>query len=976
MNKEFLKNPPKKYRPAPFWSWNEKLSVDSTAEQVELMDKAGLGGFFMHARGGLQTEYMKSDWFDNIKAASEKANESGMLAWGYDENGWPSGFGCGVVNGKGVAYQQKYLRCEVTSAPKTTDRTISNQTVKGKNFHFYYDVNPFYVDVMNKAVIAEFLNCTHDKYVEALGEKLGGMVGFFTDEPQVSRNGYPWSFILDDEYKKAYGDSLIEKLPALFAEVEGYTVVRYRYWKLVRDLFTAAFNEQIYAWCKEHNQLYTGHMTCEEDYWTHIQCNGSAMPNYEYMDIPGMDHLGRFLAEINTIMQLTSAANQLGKKQILSETFALCGWNVSFEELRWIYESQMVRGVNYLCQHLEGYSLRGIRKRDYPASLYRHQPWWKDYKAFNDMVSRIGMLIAEGRIDYKVLLLHNIESGWLTYNDNDPNAEEITEDMCKTLREIMEILERYQINYHLGDNKLIERHGSVSDKAFKIGTQSYKVVIVPPADCFGKATFDLLKKFKENGGAVVFTEKMPSFIDGEPTDEWQKVFGDCSVVDRALLPSLVPSELCEIKLDYENRENQTVLSLVRHFDDDNMTMHYLVNPNEEKINFTATIKGNSGSIFSAETGETIPLCFEKSGDEIIINESLEKYGSMVLFVYGDEREKSAEKSAVALNPISFDGEWDLSVTDNALTLDYCDLFVNGEQTHKNIPVSDVQEILCAYRKKVNAEVVFSFKAETTNFESLKLVVETPEIFNIFVNGKEIKKQDLGYFYDPAFRLLDIKPFVKIGDNEVKLCCEFVQSKAVYENMDNALIFESEKNKLTYDMEIEAVYIVGDFAVKTNSPFEKLPKRALKTDGNFFITTAPKTVKSGNMAEQGYPFFAGSMTFKKKITLGADQIENRSLCFSELCSTVTEVKVNGKSAGKVMWKPYQVDLSDMLNASENEIEITVTGNLRNLLGPFHLGEGESTFVAPPQFIHNSPLWVGGENEDWVDSYCFVEFGLFF
>ena len=102
MNKEFLKNPPKKYRPAPFWSWNEKLTVESTAEQVEIMEKAGLGGFFMHARGGLQTNYLKDDWFDNIKAASEKANESGMLAWGYDENGWPSGFGCGAVNGKGV----------------------------------------------------------------------------------------------------------------------------------------------------------------------------------------------------------------------------------------------------------------------------------------------------------------------------------------------------------------------------------------------------------------------------------------------------------------------------------------------------------------------------------------------------------------------------------------------------------------------------------------------------------------------------------------------------------------------------------------------------------------------------------------------------------------------------------------------------------------------------------------------------------
>ncbi len=373
MNKEFLKNPPKKYRPVPFWSWNEKLTVESTTEQVEIMEKAGLGGFFMHARGGLQTNYLKDDWFDNIKAASDKANETGMLAWGYDENGWPSGFGCGAVNGLGVKYQQKYLRCEVTDAPKTTERTIANKNVDGKNHHFYYDVNPFYVDVMNKAVIAEFLKSTHEKYIDNLGADLGGMVGFFTDEPQVSRNGYPWSFILDEEYKKAYGDSLIENLPALFTEVEGYTVVRYRYWKLVRDLFTAAFNEQIYAWCKEHNQLYTGHMTCEEDFWSHMQCSGSAMPNYEFMDIPGMDHLGRMLADITTIMQVTSAANQLGKKQILSETFALCGWNVSFEELRWIYESQMVRGVNYLCQHLEGYSLRGIRKRDYPASLYRRK---------------------------------------------------------------------------------------------------------------------------------------------------------------------------------------------------------------------------------------------------------------------------------------------------------------------------------------------------------------------------------------------------------------------------------------------------------------------------------------------------------------------------------------------------------------------------------------------------------------------------
>ena len=977
MNKDFLKNPPKKYRPAPFWSWNERLTVDSTTEQVELMEKAGLGGFFMHARGGLQTDYLKDDWFDNIKAASQKANETGMLAWGYDENGWPSGFGQGAVNGKGVEYQQKYLRCEVTAAPKITDRTIANMEVEGKNHHFYYDVNPFYVDVMNKAVIAEFLKSTHEKYIDNLGASLGGMVGFFTDEPQVSRNGYPWSFILDEEYKKAYGDSLLSNLPALFCDIEGCAAVRYRYWKLVRDLFTAAFNEQIYAWCKEHNQLYTGHMTCEEDFWFHAQCSGSAMPNYEFMDIPGMDHLGRIPADIATVMQVTSACNQLGKKQILSETFALCGWNVSFEELRWIYEPQMARGINYLCQHLEGYSLRGIRKRDYPASLYRHQPWWKDYRTFNDMVSRIGMLIAEGEVDYNVLLLHSIESGWVAYNDNDPKARPLTDKLSNDLKAVMENLERAQIQYHLGDNKLIERHGSVENGLFKIGTQSYKAVIVPPADCFGRATFELLKKFENEGGTVIFTEKLPTLIDGEPTDEWQTVFGAYPIVKLQCVADFVPLNLRKIKLDYAGKDQKTVLSLVRGFTDDNMTMHYLVNPNNEEIEFSATVKGKSGCIFNAETGETKPLCFENKGDELIFNGYLAKRGSLIVFVYGDDREKSAAVEEKELTPLTLNGEWQIASADhNALTLDYCDLYVNGEQKAKNIPVSDVQEILCAYGEKVNAEVVFNFEVRDNGFENCRLMVETPEIFNIFVNGEEITKTDLGFCHDPAFRLIDIRKYVKAGKNEVKLSCEFVQSKAVYENMRNALIFESEKNKLTYDMEIESVYIVGDFGVKTDSTFEALDRRALKVDGGFYITSAPKTVTTGNIAEQGYPFFAGSMTFKKTLDLTAEETLNRSIRFADLCSTVTKVKVNGVDAGKVMWQPYTLDLSGLLKAGENEIEITVTGNLRNLLGPFHLAEGESYWVAPPNFFHNSPLWVGGENKDWVDSYCFVEFGLFF
>lgn len=975
MNKEHLKNPPKKYRPAPFWSWNEKLDVDETKNQVKTMENAGLGGFFMHARGGLQTEYLKDEWFDNIKAASDKANESGMLAWGYDENGWPSGFGSGAVNGLGVEYQQKYLRCEQTDGAKQTETTVTNISYEGKNYHIYYDINPFYVDVLNKKVIAKFIESTHEKYIENLGKSLGGMTGFFTDEPQVSRNGYPWSFVLEDEYKTLYGEDFTPNLLALFIETEDYTVIRYRYWKLVRDLFTEAFNKQIQAWCQKNGQLYTGHMTCEEDFYYQMMCNGSAMPNYEFMDIPGMDHLGRNEASTNTIMQLTSAANQLGKKQILSETFALCGWNVSFEELRWIYEAQMVRGVNYLCQHLEGYSLRGIRKRDYPASLYRHQPWWKNYRTFNDMVSRIGMLIAEGRVDTNILLLNSIEGGWLTFAGT-PESAVITNTLVYHQRMAMTSLEKAGFNYHLGDNKLLERHGSVENGTLKVGTQNYGLVIVPPTTCLGRATYNLLKEFKNAGGSIIFTEVIPTYIDGVKTNEFIELAKGMPVAENDNIGEAVPVGYKKLNLTYQVSE-KPILTAVRHFDDDGMTMYYLVNPNQSDLDFTANIKGKSAVQFNAITGETESLSFEQSGDEIIIKGTLHGHNSAIYFVYNNDENKPVKDENKDLTPLDLKGEWQIKSADNnALTLDYCDLYINGELKAKNLPVNDVQEIACSYEKKVKLEVVFNFNTNTLDFNTFNLAVETPSIFEITVNGKKANKTDLGFYHDPAFRLIDVKDLVSLGNNEICLACDFEQSKQVYKNMKNSLIFESEKNKLTYDMEIEAVYLVGDFGVVANAPFEKLERRAVRTNGDFVITEMPKVVNCGEIATQGFPFFAGSMTFEKEITLTEEESKGRSIEFSNLCSTVTEVKINGTDAGTVMWQPYSLSAGDLLRAGTNKIEITVTGNLRNLLGPHHLSEGECFAVAPPKFFHNSPLWSKGQNPDWVDSYCFVEFGLFF
>ena len=42
------------YRPRPFWSWNDDLKKEELLRQIDQMKEKGIGGFFMHARGGLK----------------------------------------------------------------------------------------------------------------------------------------------------------------------------------------------------------------------------------------------------------------------------------------------------------------------------------------------------------------------------------------------------------------------------------------------------------------------------------------------------------------------------------------------------------------------------------------------------------------------------------------------------------------------------------------------------------------------------------------------------------------------------------------------------------------------------------------------------------------------------------------------------------------------------------------------------------
>ena len=97
------------------------LEKDELIRQIHVMQEMGLGGFFMHSRTGLQTEYLGEEWFELTNVCADEAIKLGMEAWLYDEDRWPSGTAGGMVT-KEPRYRMKFLRLRVVTGEEFTWR--------------------------------------------------------------------------------------------------------------------------------------------------------------------------------------------------------------------------------------------------------------------------------------------------------------------------------------------------------------------------------------------------------------------------------------------------------------------------------------------------------------------------------------------------------------------------------------------------------------------------------------------------------------------------------------------------------------------------------------------------------------------------------------------------------------------------------------------------------------------------------------
>lgn len=360
------------YRPIPFWSWNGKLQKEDLISQINKMKSYGMGGYFMHARSGLITDYLSEEWMEAISTCTDCGEKIGMTSWIYDENGYPSGFAGGKLL-ETEEYHDQYLTftmgevdCEADINYLINDEELflaKDFNQKGEWLNIFIHNSIGTADVLNSEVTDEFIKLTHEQYKEHFGEDFSKKItGIFTDEPQYYRGAMAYTRVMKDYYYEKYHENLFDGLGLLFVKKKGWRAFRYRYWKCMQELLVHNYAERVYNWCEKNNIKFTGHYVEESSLGFQRAFCGGIMPLYEYMHIPGIDWLGAKTDNELSPRQVASVAAQLGKKQILTESFACCGWQVKPNDLKRIAGFQFVNGVNLLCHHLVPYSEYGLKE--------------------------------------------------------------------------------------------------------------------------------------------------------------------------------------------------------------------------------------------------------------------------------------------------------------------------------------------------------------------------------------------------------------------------------------------------------------------------------------------------------------------------------------------------------------------------------------------------------------------------------------
>ena len=989
LSDELFRNPTCEYRGTPFWAWNAELKSEELQRQIEVFKEMGLGGFHMHVRTGMATEYLSDEFMQLIKDCVDKAEKEEMLAWLYDEDRWPSGAAGGLVT-KDEEYRARCLLfttepcdnsgdCEASIQDSRAEgsregkgyliacydvvldsdgyladykRIGENDEAEGTKWYAYLKIhassawynNQTYLNTLDKKSVERFVEVTHEKYKEKIGDSFCNTVpAIFTDEPQFTRKNtlpnsadkkdvaLPWTDDIPETYKAQYGDDIVESLPELLWELPDgkVSVTRYRYHDHISERFAEAFADTCGDWCRKNGIALTGHMMEEPTLHSQTAALGDAMRSYRGFDLPGIDMLCNSL-EFTTAKQAQSAVHQYGCEGMLSELYGVSGWDNDFRNYKLHGDWQACLGVTIRVPHLSWYAMGGEAKRDYPASIHYQSPWYKEFSYVEDHFARVNTAITRGKPVVKVGVIHPVESYWLHWGPKD-KTDLIRSCMDEKFENVADWLLKGSIDFNYICESTFPLQCEKATAPLKVGCMEYDAIVVPDCETLRSTTLERLEDFRKAGGKLIFMGSAPVYENGAPSERGKVLYENSTVIpfDREkLLTSLDENRTVTLRDEDGSLTDGFMYQLRR----DNGCNWLFISRCCEPYNKTVvddtdmriTVKGEFSPVeYDTLSGDIREIPCEYINGNTVIFKKLYDYDSLLLKLVDGKAEHQADdgEKAEPVNEVRVPALVPYSLSeDNVLLLDMAEYKLDDGDYNEEEEIlrldnkcretvgyptrsSNVVQPWVIEPEEITHSISLRFTITSEIcYSGALLALEDAEKAKIVFNGEDVANTVLGWYTDKDIKTVAL-PDIKAGENTLEITLPF--------------------GKRT---NTEWCYILGKFGVKLIG--------RTKT-----ITALPEKLAFDSIIHQGLPFYGGNITYHLEAEGDALLIEA-----TNYWGALIGIDIDGERKGRIAYMPYKL-LCENLGEGNHKVDLTLFGHRYNAFGAVHLTNVKHSWHGP-------------------------------
>jgi hypothetical protein len=975
------------------------------------MKEMGMGGFHIHCRSGLATEYLGDEFMALVAACNEKAKSNEMLCWLYDEDRWPSGAAGGIVT-KDHSYRARFLVFEPWAySSNENEGTDSSARAKYSNNRKYmatYEIqlsngclssyrrlgdnekpqpaegtyiwvaslevsgdstwfnNQAYVNTLDKKAIQRFIEVTHEKYKSVLGTDFGRSIpAIFTDEPQFThkecldfaedrrRVVLPFTDDFDATYQQAYGHSILDHLPELFWDLpEGrVSQARYYYHDHVSERFASAFADTIGSWCNDNGIMLTGHMMEEDSLWSQTRALGDCMRSYRSFQLPGIDNLCDN-RQFPTAKQAASAAHQYGCPGVLSELYGVTNWDFDFRSHKLAGDWQAALGITVRVHHLNWVSMEGEAKRDYPAPIGYQSPWYKEYPLVENHFSRLNTALTRGKPHVRVAVIHPIESYWLHWGPKE-QTQLIRDEMDNNFRNLVDWLLYGLIDFDFVSESLLPSQASDQQgDTFAVGEMRYETVIVAGCETLRSTTLERLESFRRSGGLVIFAGEPARFIDAAES-ETVKIFArECENVSFsrvAILEALESHRDIDIRSNSGSRANN-LLYQVRQDGSDRWL--FICHANKP---WNSDLLGTE-DISIRINGQWQPTIYDTmTGDTRKCKFSIDKGSTVIPYSF-----YAHDSLLLLLEPLQNTSCCEKYFSHNSVLPD--------RRGWKQTGISQPDEVILSEPNVLVLDMA-EYSFDNGEWQPKEEILRIDNLF----------RRELGF---PTRHETFAQPWTltSVEKAEHKLGLRFiihsdVDVSGAHLALENPLETEITVNGLRVDSKPEGWFtdesircvplpdlLAGEIVIVLSIPFTKrtnvewcylLGQFGVEVAGRYSkIVPARKAIAFGDLTTQGLPFYAGNVTYICNVT--CEKAGRVLLETTHFRAPVLSVSVDGEIKQKVAFAPYIADLG-VLEKGSHVVAITSYGNRINAFGPLHCSDYTMGWVGPNAWRTSGNAW---------------------